>query len=245
MPLDPTERNVNPLLFQTGIRTVKKLILTLAIHNKNVTMTKPARANFTVRTGLALPFERRMRPKTHRNNELRSPNPLSKQRLIIAVPANTRVPSPIKVQLHSRWHFSPSAHQGFIRGAIALTLNSSGQHRSPVCDPIAGPRPCEYEQEHEEPQGTAHAVRYDPFQTQSTAPVSNGSTHLSHIPPTFWKNQTPDFSVFVLTFHPIFIRMSLPGPGSTGVTNGVRGRNPTTAHLPSISCSWEILKLRL
>ena len=27
---DPTERNINPLLFQTGIRTVKKLVLTLA-----------------------------------------------------------------------------------------------------------------------------------------------------------------------------------------------------------------------
>ena len=50
--------NVKPLLFQTGIRTVKKLVLTLAIHDKNV-MTKTARANFTVRTGLALPLERK------------------------------------------------------------------------------------------------------------------------------------------------------------------------------------------
>ena len=65
MPLDPTERNVNPLLFQTGIRTVKKLVLTLAIHDKNVTMANTARANFTVPTGLALPFERCLRPETH------------------------------------------------------------------------------------------------------------------------------------------------------------------------------------
>ena len=37
---------------------------------------------------------------------------------------------------------STSAHQGFIRGAIALhTLASSGQHRSPVCGPIAGASP--------------------------------------------------------------------------------------------------------
>ena len=49
--------------------------LTLAILDKNVTMTKTARANFTIRTGLALPLERNMRPKTHRNNELPSPNP--------------------------------------------------------------------------------------------------------------------------------------------------------------------------
>ena len=57
---DPTERNVNPLLFQTGIRTVKKLVLALAIHDKNVTMTKAARASFTVRTGLALPSAERL-----------------------------------------------------------------------------------------------------------------------------------------------------------------------------------------
>ena len=54
MPRNPVERNVNPLPFQTGIRTVKELVLTLAIHDKNVTMTKTARANFTVRTGVAL-----------------------------------------------------------------------------------------------------------------------------------------------------------------------------------------------
>ena len=114
MLLNPTERNVNPLLFQTGIRTVVELVLTLAIHDKNVTVTKRARFNFTVLTGLALPFERNMRPKTHRDNEIRSPNPL-KQRLIIAAPANTRVPSPIKVQVRSRWHLSlstPRLHKG-------------------------------------------------------------------------------------------------------------------------------------
>ena len=80
---------------------------------------------------------------------------------------------------------SPSAHEGFSRGAIALhSPASSDQHRPPVCDPIAGPRPYAYEQEHEEPLGTAHAVRYDPFHAQSTVPVSNGS-----IPP-----QTPSIT---------------------------------------------------
>ena len=62
---DPTERNVYPLLIQTGIGTVKELVLILAIHDKNVTMIKTARANFTVRTRLALPFEGNMRPKTN------------------------------------------------------------------------------------------------------------------------------------------------------------------------------------
>ena len=57
---DPTERNVNPLPFHTGVRTEKKLVLILAIQDKNVTVVKTARASFTVRTGLALPFEERL-----------------------------------------------------------------------------------------------------------------------------------------------------------------------------------------
>ena len=144
MPLDPTERK---LLFQTGIRTVKKLLVL------RPSMTN----NFTVGTGLALPFERRMRPKAHQNNELRGPNP---------PPPNSGSSSPV----------------GTSPPRLALHKQAcSDQHRSPESGPIAGPRPYEYKQEHEEPQGTAHAVRYDPFQTQSTAPVSNGSTHLHHI----------------------------------------------------------------
>ena len=74
---NPTERNVNLLLFQTGIRTVKKLVLTLAIHDKNVTMTKAARASITARTGLALPSEERLGTEAHRHNELLSPPSLS------------------------------------------------------------------------------------------------------------------------------------------------------------------------
>ena len=57
---DPTERDVNPLLFQTVNRTVKELVLTMAIHDKNVTMAKTAQATFTLRTRLALPFEERL-----------------------------------------------------------------------------------------------------------------------------------------------------------------------------------------
>ena len=48
MPPDKTERNANPFLFQTGIRTVKKLGLALTIHGKNVTMARPVRVLISV-----------------------------------------------------------------------------------------------------------------------------------------------------------------------------------------------------
>ena len=54
MLFDPPERNVDPLLFQNRIRTVKKLDLTLAIHDKNVATAKTAQVSFTVRTQLTL-----------------------------------------------------------------------------------------------------------------------------------------------------------------------------------------------
>ena len=74
MFFDPTERNVNPFLFQTGIRAMKKLVLTLAIHDKDVTMAKAAQVGFNVRTGLALPLEECSGAETHRNDELGLPN---------------------------------------------------------------------------------------------------------------------------------------------------------------------------
>ena len=40
MLFDPTERDVNPFLIRTGIRTTKKLVLALAIHDKDVTMAQ-------------------------------------------------------------------------------------------------------------------------------------------------------------------------------------------------------------
>ena len=53
----PTERNVYPFLFLAGIRTMKKLVLTLAIHDKNVTMAEPAQVALISRTGLTPPSE--------------------------------------------------------------------------------------------------------------------------------------------------------------------------------------------
>ena len=114
MPLDPTERNVYPFLFQTGIRTVNKLVLALAIHDENITMVKKARTGLTVWTGCALPFEERTGTKAHRNNEFRLPT-FSKQRLIIAMPSYPRFPSPVKVQVRSSRHISlstPRLHRG-------------------------------------------------------------------------------------------------------------------------------------
>ena len=70
MLFDPTERNVDPFLFPARIRTMKKLVLALAIHDKNVTMAKPAQVGFIIRTGLTPPSEERRGSKTHRNNEL-------------------------------------------------------------------------------------------------------------------------------------------------------------------------------
>ena len=65
MLFDPTERDSNPLLIRTGIRTMKKLVLALAIHDKDVTMAKPARVTLLVWTGLTLLFEDRLGLKAH------------------------------------------------------------------------------------------------------------------------------------------------------------------------------------
>ena len=65
MLFDPTERNVYPFLFPTMIRTMKKLVLALAIHDKNVTMTTPAQVGFIIGTRLTLPFEDCRAAKTH------------------------------------------------------------------------------------------------------------------------------------------------------------------------------------
>ena len=103
MLFDTTERNVNPFLFQTRIRTMKKLVLALTIHDKDVTMAKTPQVSFIIRTGLTPPFEDCGAAKTHRNNEL-GLTALSKQRFVIAVPTHTRFPSPIKVLVRGGRH---------------------------------------------------------------------------------------------------------------------------------------------
>ena len=103
MLFDPTERNVDPFLFPTGIRTMKKLVLTSAIHDKNVTMAETAQVSLIIRTGPTPPSEDCGSAKTHRNDELGITG-LSKQRFVIAVPTNTRVPSPVKVQVRGGRH---------------------------------------------------------------------------------------------------------------------------------------------
>ena len=42
MLFDLTERDVNPFLIRTGIRAMTELVLALTIHDKDVTMAKPA-----------------------------------------------------------------------------------------------------------------------------------------------------------------------------------------------------------
>ena len=149
MLFDPTERNVDPFLIPTRARTMKELVLALAIHDKNVTMAKPARVSLIVGKDLPFHLKGAWVPKltgTMSSVSLRSPNSGSSSR---CQPTH---------DLHPRQIFRftavgtfPSAHHGFIRGAIALhTLASSGHHRSPIHGPIAGPRPYAYEQVHEE-----------------------------------------------------------------------------------------------
>ena len=65
MLFDPPVRNVNPFLIRTRIRTMRKLVLALTIHDKDVTMAKPARVTLIARTGLTLPFEKRLGPNAH------------------------------------------------------------------------------------------------------------------------------------------------------------------------------------
>ena len=110
---DPTERNVNPLLLQTAIRTVKKLVLTLAIHDKNVPMDKTARASFNVRTELALPFEGYRNSPKQRALHSHALQTAAHHRC--ATSAYPRCPSPIKFKVRSSWHISlstPWVHQG-------------------------------------------------------------------------------------------------------------------------------------
>ena len=57
MLLNPTERDLNPFLIRTRVRAMKKLVLALAIHDKNITMAKRARVTLIARTRLAFPFE--------------------------------------------------------------------------------------------------------------------------------------------------------------------------------------------
>ena len=65
MLFDQPERNVYPFLFPTGIRSMKELVLTLAIHDKNVTMAETARVAFISRTVLTPPSENCEVTKTH------------------------------------------------------------------------------------------------------------------------------------------------------------------------------------
>ena len=79
MLFDPTERNVDPFQIPAGARTVKKLVLTSAIHDKTVTMAETAQVSLIIRTGPTPPAEDCGATKTHRNDEL-GITVLSKQR---------------------------------------------------------------------------------------------------------------------------------------------------------------------
>ena len=65
MLFDPTERNVNPMLFPARVRPMKELVLALTIHDKNVTMAKRAQVSFIIRTGLTPPSDDSSAAQTH------------------------------------------------------------------------------------------------------------------------------------------------------------------------------------
>ena len=209
MLFDPTERNVDPFLFLARFRTMKELILALAIHDKTVTMAKAAQVSFIVRTGLTSPSENCRAAKTHLNNEL-GITTFSKQRFVITVPTDTRIPPPVKVQVRGGWH-SPSAHQGFIRGAMALhTPASSGQQSFPVCGPIAGP--CLYDtitctRNHKKPTTLCGTISFQP-----NLLLCQGKKKDS---PFGGHHGTPDPPVFSNCDLPSMFLISLPGTGGS------------------------------
>ena len=69
------QRNVTLISFLDLARIcrVLKVVLTLTVNDQEITITKPARACCTVRTGHALPLDLCVGTKAHRSNELRSP----------------------------------------------------------------------------------------------------------------------------------------------------------------------------
>ena len=137
---------------------------------------------------------------------------------------------------------SPSAHQGFIRGAMALhNRSSSGQHRFPDCGPTAVPRSYKYEQEHEERGGTAHAVRNDPFSNQLANAANAKNALLPRKAPR--NSHTPDLAVFSISDQPIPFLTSLPGPGDTEEKKGGGRQVTISAHPGKISTTWEIGRL--
>ena len=117
------------------------------------------------------------------------------------------------------------------------TPASSGQHRCPMCGPIAGPCPYEYEQMHEESQGTAHAVWHDPFLTQSPTASREEKRFFPWRAPR--NNQTPDPNVFSLSVQPSMFLIILPGRGS-GEQSGHGGQATSTAHPGTNSTSRKI-----
>ena len=178
MLFDPTIRSVSPFLIRTRIRTMRKLVLALTIHDKNVTTARPARVSLIATTGRTLPFEGRLGSKAH-------------CALQTAVHHRCAIPH-AETFPDRRFRFaavgtSPSTHHGFHGRAIALHNRvSSGQHRFPDCGPTAVPRPHANEQEHEESGRDRPCCRKKTFLN----PISSCSSFLQRCP----TNPIPNFS---------------------------------------------------
>ena len=147
----------------------------------------------------------------------------------------------VKVQVRGSRHFplsTPRLHHG-----CDGPPHTGQQWPAPLSSvwPYSGALPWyEFEQVHEESQGTAHAVRYDPFFTQSPA-AQREEKRFSPLR-ALRNDHTLDPSVFSISDRPNMFRITLPGPGNTGELSGHEGRATETAHPGTISTSWEIFR---
>ena len=149
-------------------------------------------------------------PKLTENNEF-GITVLSKQRFVITVPTNTRVPSPVKVQVRGGRHLplsTPRLHQGCAHWqAVASTaVQCVALQRG-----LARTHTNKYTRNH---KGTAHAVWYDPFLTQSPVAAREEKRFFPWRAPR--NNHAPDPAVFSNCDQTNMVRITVPGPSGSG-----------------------------
>ena len=222
---NPPVRNVYPPICQARTRAVKVLVLACPIHDQKVTVVHPARARFTVRAGLRHPSEGNGRPWAQRNNELRvatAPNRHSSSQC-----HHTCDLEPPWKSKFAAGGTSPSAHHGDIRGARALhTLEESEKHPRPVCGPIAGPCPYEYEHWRPDQEHTAHAVRWQ----LTHEPATPRAARKPSFRRAAGETQIPDEGVRRRGFQPHASLSVAPGPGDIRTHSGTSGILTSTSH---------------
>ena len=111
MLFDPTVRDVNPILFPARVRPMTELILTVAIHDKNVTMAESDEVSFIIRT---VHLKSAEPPRLTETMSLASPHFPHRGSSSQCQPTHD-FQSPIKVQVRDGWYLllnTPRLHQG-------------------------------------------------------------------------------------------------------------------------------------